>query len=63
PLMLVSSIIILIRVLTLDNIDIGLGKMWNPDWSALLYEVTLARAGSACFRRVSSVKSYRLTSF
>ncbi|ASV06148.1 sodium-dependent transporter [Leptospira interrogans] len=50
PLMLVSSIIILIRVLTLDNIDIGLGKMWNPDWSALLKsEVWIAAAGQVFF--------------
>ncbi|EMY26681.1 sodium:neurotransmitter symporter domain protein [Leptospira interrogans serovar Australis str. 200703203] len=48
--MLVSSIIILIRVLTLDNIDIGLGKMWNPDWSALLKsEVWIAAAGQVFF--------------
>ncbi|MDV6235302.1 sodium-dependent transporter [Leptospira ellisii] len=50
PLMLVSSAIILARVLTLDNIELGLGKMWNPDWSALLRsEVWIAAAGQIFF--------------
>ncbi|MBE8363980.1 sodium:neurotransmitter symporter family protein [Leptospira borgpetersenii] len=50
PLMLVCSAVILVRVLTLDNIEIGLGKMWNPDWSALLKsEVWIAAAGQIFF--------------
>ncbi|EKO77829.1 MULTISPECIES: sodium-dependent transporter [unclassified Leptospira] len=50
PLMLISSVIILVRVLTLDNIEIGLGKMWNPDWSSLLKsEVWIAAAGQIFF--------------
>ncbi|MBW0434377.1 sodium-dependent transporter [Leptospira yasudae] len=50
PLMLVCSAVILVRVLTLDNIDLGLGKMWNPDWSALLKsEVWIAAAGQIFF--------------
>ncbi|EMY76062.1 sodium:neurotransmitter symporter family protein [Leptospira weilii serovar Ranarum str. ICFT] len=50
PLMLVSSAVILVRVLTLDNIELGLGKMWNPDWSALLKsQVWIAAAGQIFF--------------
>ncbi|MCG6168248.1 sodium-dependent transporter [Leptospira sanjuanensis] len=50
PLMLVCSAVILVRVLTLDDIDLGLGRMWNPDWSALLKsEVWIAAAGQIFF--------------
>ncbi|MCE9502005.1 MAG: sodium-dependent transporter [Leptospira sp.] len=50
PLLLVCSIIVLVRVLTLDGIDRGLGKMWNPDWTALLKaEVWIAAAGQIFF--------------
>lgn len=50
PVLLVCSFIVLVRVLTLDNIWEGLGKMWNPDWSALLRgQVWLAAAGQIFF--------------
>ena len=50
PLMGVFSMMILFRVLSLDNISLGLGKMWNPDWKALLHaDVWLAAAGQIFF--------------
>ncbi len=50
PLMLISSILVLLRVLTLDGITEGLGFMWNPDWSSLLRaEVWVAAAGQIFF--------------
>lgn len=50
PVLLVLSLIILGRVLTLDGIEKGLGKMWNPDWSSLLRaEVWIAAAGQIFF--------------
>ena len=50
PLMIGFSTIILVRVLTLDHISLGLGKMWNPDWEKLLHpEVWIAAAGQIFF--------------
>lgn len=50
PVMLIFSIIVLFRVLTLDGISQGLGFMWNPDWSSLLKgEVWVAAAGQIFF--------------
>jgi NSS family neurotransmitter:Na+ symporter len=50
PLMLIASTIVLVRVLTLDNIEIGLGAMWNPDWSSLTSpKVWIAAAGQIFF--------------
>jgi SNF family Na+-dependent transporter len=56
PLLILCAIIVLIRVLTLDNVvegrDIGsgLGFMWNPDWQALgKADVWLAAAGQIFF--------------
>ncbi|PJZ68401.1 symporter [Leptospira perolatii] len=50
PLMLVCSTIVLAKVLTLDGIDKGLGKMWNPDWSALgQAKVWISAAGQIFF--------------
>ena len=56
PMLIGCAIIILIRVLTLDNvvdgrtINGGLGFMWNPDWSKLLEpEVWLRAAGQIFF--------------
>ncbi len=50
PVLLVCSFVILGRVLTLDGIEKGLGKMWNPDWSSLLRaEVWIAAAGQIFF--------------
>ncbi len=56
PLLILCAIIVLIRVLTLDNvvegrtIEGGLGAMWNPDWSALKKTDTwLAAAGQIFF--------------
>ncbi|MCB1160268.1 MAG: sodium-dependent transporter, partial [Leptospiraceae bacterium] len=50
PILLLSSFIVLGRVLSLDGIEKGLGKMWNPDWSSLLKgEVWIAAAGQIFF--------------
>jgi neurotransmitter:Na+ symporter, NSS family len=50
PLMLISSVFVLIRVLSLDGITNGLGYMWNPDWASLLKgEVWVAAAGQIFF--------------
>jgi SNF family Na+-dependent transporter len=50
PVLLVCSTIILVKVLTLNNISDGLGKMWNPDWTALLEpKVWIAAAGQIFF--------------
>lgn len=50
PLLLICAAIVLVRVLTLDNIGEGLGLMWNPDWSALLQgKVWVAAAGQIFF--------------
>ena len=50
PILLVCAFIILGKVLSLDNISSGLGRMWNPDWSALLKgEVWIAAAGQIFF--------------
>ena len=56
PLLIGCAVIILIRVLTLDNvvdgrtINGGLGFMWNPDWAKLLEpEVWLRAAGQIFF--------------
>ncbi len=56
PLLIGCALIILVRVLTLDNvvdgrtINSGLGFMWNPDWPKLLEpEVWLRAAGQIFF--------------
>ncbi|MCX8000591.1 MAG: symporter, partial [Leptospiraceae bacterium] len=50
PLLMLCSFIILGRVLTLDNISLGLGFMWNPNWEALTRgEVWIAAAGQIFF--------------
>ena len=56
PLLLACAVIILIRVLTLDNVvdgrtvNSGLGFMWNPDWARLRDpEVWLRAAGQIFF--------------
>ncbi|MBP7283585.1 MAG: sodium-dependent transporter [Leptospiraceae bacterium] len=50
PVLLICAFIILGKVLSLDNISSGLGRMWNPDWSALLKgEVWIAAAGQIFF--------------
>ncbi len=56
PLLLACAVIILVRVLTLDNvvdgrtINSGLGFMWNPDWPRLKDpEVWLRAAGQIFF--------------
>jgi len=50
PLLVLCAVVILIRVLTLDNIDRGLGFMWNPDWDKLWNaEVWLRAAGQIFF--------------
>ena len=50
PILLICSVIILIKVLTLPNINLGLGRMWNPDWTALLEgKVWIAAAGQIFF--------------
>jgi SNF family Na+-dependent transporter len=50
PVMIVCSIILLVRVLTLDGIGLGLGAMWNPDWSSLGNpKVWLAASGQIFF--------------
>ncbi|WCL48021.1 sodium-dependent transporter [Leptospira sp. GIMC2001] len=50
PVMLISSVIVLIRILTLDGIGEGLGAMWNPDWSSLTNpKVWVAAAGQIFF--------------
>ncbi|TGJ98547.1 symporter [Leptospira langatensis] len=50
PLMLVCSSVVLVRVLTLDGIESGLAKMWNPDWSSLgEAKVWISAAGQIFF--------------
>lgn len=50
PTMLVCSIIVLVRILSLDRIGDGLGAMWNPDWSSLTNpKVWVAAAGQIFF--------------
>jgi SNF family Na+-dependent transporter len=58
PTMAICAVIVLVRVLTLDqnpdfserNVSNGLGFMWNPDWSALKdSEAWLAAAGQIFF--------------
>ncbi|EQA37907.1 sodium:neurotransmitter symporter family protein [Leptospira inadai serovar Lyme str. 10] len=50
PLMLICSVIVLVRVLTLEGIEIGLGKMWNPDWNSLgQAKVWISAAGQIFF--------------
>jgi SNF family Na+-dependent transporter len=58
PTMAICAVVVLIRVLTLDqnpanpdqNVINGLGFMWNPDWSALKdSEAWLAAAGQIFF--------------
>lgn len=50
PVLLICGLFMLGKVMTLDNIDIGLGMMWNPDWSSLLNgEVWIAAAGQIFF--------------
>ncbi|NOX59316.1 MAG: hypothetical protein GXP29_10725 [Planctomycetes bacterium] len=50
PLLIGCAVIILIRVLTLDNIGSGLGFMWNPKWELLWNpEVWLRAAGQIFF--------------
>ena len=50
PALLACAVIILVRVLTLDHIDRGLGFMWNPDWTSLADpKVWLAASGQIFF--------------
>jgi len=50
PLLVLCACIILVRVLTLPNISVGLGFMWNPDWARLWDpEVWLQAAGQIFF--------------
>ncbi|MEI7011582.1 sodium-dependent transporter [Leptospira licerasiae] len=50
PSMLICSVIVLVRVLTLDNIELGLAKMWNPNWAALgEAKVWISAAGQIFF--------------
>ncbi len=50
PVLLFCSVIMLVKVFSLDNISTGLGRMWNPDWSALLKpKVWIAACGQIFF--------------
>lgn len=50
PLLILCALIIMVRVLTLPNINTGLGFMWNPDWAALWDpQVWLAASGQIFF--------------
>ncbi|HNO77944.1 MAG TPA: sodium-dependent transporter [Phycisphaerae bacterium] len=50
PLLIGCAIIVLVRVLTLDNIGTGLGFMWNPKWELLKNpEVWMRAAGQIFF--------------
>ncbi|MCB1178369.1 MAG: sodium-dependent transporter, partial [Leptospiraceae bacterium] len=50
PILFISALIILTRVVTLEGIEKGYGYMWNPDWSKLLSgEVWVAAAGQIFF--------------
>ncbi len=50
PLLIGCAVIILVRVLTLDNISTGLGFMWNPEWEKLTdWSVWLAASGQIFF--------------
>jgi SNF family Na+-dependent transporter len=50
PALILCALIILLRVLTLDDISIGLGFMWNPQWTELGNpKVWLAASGQIFF--------------
>ncbi|MDI9383889.1 MAG: sodium-dependent transporter [Verrucomicrobiota bacterium] len=50
PALIVCALIILVRVLTLDGIERGLGFMWNPHWESLKNpDVWVAAAGQIFF--------------
>ncbi len=50
PLLIGCAVIVLVRVLTLDNIGTGLGFMWNPKWELLKNpEVWMRAAGQIFF--------------
>jgi SNF family Na+-dependent transporter len=50
PALILCALVILVRVLTLPNIDSGLGFMWNPDWESLQKpQVWLAASGQIFF--------------
>ncbi|HNM03961.1 MAG TPA: sodium-dependent transporter [Leptospiraceae bacterium] len=50
PILFICSSVLLFRVLSLDGIMNGLGKMWNPDWNALAKaDVWVAAAGQIFF--------------
>lgn len=50
PLLIGCALVILVRVLTLPNISLGLGFMWNPKWESLADPgVWLAAAGQIFF--------------
>jgi SNF family Na+-dependent transporter len=59
PLLLACAVIILVRVLTLDNvvdgrtIGGGLGFMWNPNWEKLLDPAVWMRASGQIFFSMS----------
>ncbi len=50
PALLICAVIILVRVLTLPDITVGLGFMWNPQWDKLYDpQVWLAASGQIFF--------------
>lgn len=50
PLLVLCACVILVRAMTLDNISVGLGFMWNPNWEKLKdAEVWLQAAGQIFF--------------
>ncbi len=53
PLLIACAVIILIRVLTLDNIGKGLGFMWNPEWHLLKNPDVWMRAAGQIFFSLS----------
>ena len=50
PALIACALVVLVRVLTLPDVEVGLGFMWNPDWAALRDPgVWLAAAGQIFF--------------
>lgn len=53
PLLIFCAVIILVRVLTLDNISSGLGFMWNPQWDSLSNPTVWLEAAGQIFFSLS----------
>lgn len=50
PVLLFCSVLMLVKVFSLENISLGLGRMWNPDWSSLKEpKVWIAACGQIFF--------------